>query len=373
MRRFNGWAIALLLATSAVEGQSAPHGTMERTPRNPAAAAALAREIEGLRRNGDVAVIPAPDSFADGGLTIAAGAIRQGPVGVDHGNADISGRINGDVIAMHGDVVVHRGAEVTGDATSIGGRVLLDGGRVDGEMRSLSDATVNRTASSSARQSLTTWQSIKLVIGWFSMLFVIGIGVLVFAENNLDGVVMALERNVTRAFWYGVLGQVAVLPALLLLVVGLLLTILGALLIPFAIVAYVIALAGVVTLGFLAAARLAGASIATDPKTASARGSHLRALLAGLVLYMALWLVASLFAWSPLIGALVRGVAMAATWVPMTAGFGAAIVSRAGTQRFGATLPLRRSTPDDLSWQTPTPVTGVAASRRPKTVAAREV
>jgi hypothetical protein len=58
-----------------------------------------------------------------------------------------------------------------------------------------------------------------------------------------------------------------------------------------------------------------------------------------------------------------RAVALAGSWVALTFGAGAAILARAGTRREGAA---RRPRPiDDLSWQTPTPVTGVVAARRP--------
>ena len=88
---------------------------------------------------------------------------------------------------------------------------------------------------------------------------------------------------------------------------------------------------------------------------------HLRALITGLVLYAALWIVAALFTWSPLAGAVLRTVAIIVTWVAGTLGFGATIVSRGGTQRAGSA---RLGPPDDLSWQTPTPVAGVAAAAR---------
>ena len=72
--------------------------------------------------------------------------------------------------------------------------------------------------------------------------------VMVFAEGNLEGVVVALERGFARSFWLGLAGQVVLLPALFALVLGLAITVLGLLLIPFAIVSYVIAAAGLVSL-----------------------------------------------------------------------------------------------------------------------------
>ena len=149
-----------------------------------------------------------------------------------------------------------------------------------------------------------------------------------------------------------------------MLVVGLAITVLGALLIPFAIVAYIIAAAGLVTLGFLAVARLTGGALASDRGTTSPRGVHLRALIIGLVFYLGIWMVAALLAWTPVLGAIARAIAIAVTWVAATLGLGAALSSRAGTHRAVATT--KQSSTDEYAWQTPTPVTGVAAARRAK-------
>jgi hypothetical protein len=145
-------------------------------------------------------------------------------------------------------------------------------------------------------------------------------------------------------------------------VVGLAITVIGVLLIPFAVVAYVIAAAGLVTLGFLAVARLAGGTLASSQGTTSERGVHLRALIIGLVAFLGIWMLAAAFTWNPLAGAVLRALAIAVTWVGATVGLGATLTSRAGTQR--AIKSSTRSTNDELSWQTPTPVSGVAAATR---------
>jgi hypothetical protein len=148
------------------------------------------------------------------------------------------------------------------------------------------------------------------------------------------------------------------------LVVALAITVLGALLIPFAIVAYVIAAAGLVTLGFLAVARLTGGAITSDRGTTSRRGVNLRALISGLAIFLGIWMVAALFTWSPVAGAAFRAIGIAVTWVAATVGLGAALSSRAGTQRPGAGSKSRTTSTDEFAWQTPTPVTGVAAATR---------
>jgi hypothetical protein len=291
-------------------------------------------------------------------------------VSVAQGSLDVYGRLDGSAYVLDGDIVVHNGGVITGDATSVGGRVLVDGGRIGGEQLALSAPPSGTTGATRTSAPLTTWQSVKLVVGWFAVLVIIGLGVLIFAEPNMDGVVEAMEENFTKAFWFGVLGEIMAIPALVILCIGLALTILGALLIPFAVVAYVIALAGLLALGFLAVARLTGRIWSRDdePGTPSAaRGANLRALFTGLVLYLGLWLLAAIFTWQPIAGAILRGVALAVSWVAVTVGLGAALLSRAGTRRLDARerAALRRPAPEDLAWQTPTPVTGVAAARRP--------
>ena len=53
------------------------------------------------------------------------------------------------------------------------------------------------------------------------------------------------------------------------------------------------------------------------------------------------------------------------TYVAVTAGFGAALLSRGGTRRDAAVAQAPAPAMNAASWQTPTPVTGVVAGRRP--------
>jgi hypothetical protein len=138
------------------------------------------------------------------------------------------------------------------------------------------------------------------------------------------------------------------------------LSLIGILLVPFAVVAYGIAYAGLVTLGFLATARLVGGALwrGTDVPP---RVRAMMALVIGVALFFALWMCAALLTWSPLASMIARAAALAATWVAMTLGLGASLLSRAGTHKklASGTRPVELA-----SWQTPTPVTGVVAARR---------
>jgi len=329
----------------------------------------VTKDLERLQKGESVTDLPAADSVAPGARTIPAGATVSGTV-VAHGPIVVAGTVDGSVVSLTGDVTVQRGGTVTGDALSVGGVVHAEG-TVLGEMRSMSSLPTLLAAAAPALVTRTPFQrtmdSARMVAATFGVLLLVAIGVLLFAGPNLDEVVDTLERRFARAFWAGLLGQMLLLPALAVLIVALALTLIGILLIPFAIVAYAIAAAGLLTLGFLAVARLVGGSVNRDGD-ATPRARALTSLALGVAVFFVLWMVAALLTWSPLAATVVRAAALAMTWVAVTLGFGAALLSRAGTHRRVAT----GTRPVELaSWQTPTPLTGVVAARRTNTLEVR--
>jgi hypothetical protein len=366
---FGRRVLLVMLALLAAAPASAPG--QPAAPRSAADSAAVAAQLrrevgvlDALRLAGD---LPPADRFVVGGRTIPAGSRVTGPVAVAYGPLVVLGMVQGDAIALHGDVVVREGGRVTGDARAMGGRVRVLGGTVDGSMRAmgLPDFGAPR-APVALSPAEATMRAVKLVLGWFAILTAIGIGVLIFAEGPFHGVSETLERHFGRSFWFGLAAQIALLPLLLVIVVALALTIIGALLVPFAIVAYVIAVAGLVTLGFLAVARFTGRGMRRlrEGSRSTPRAIALAALLRGLAVYLAVWLLAAAFTWQPLAGTLLRAVAVAVTWVVLTLGLGAAIALRVERGRGGRRRP--KDAMDPMVWATPTPVTGVAAARRAK-------
>jgi hypothetical protein len=353
--------VALLVVVSlpgALSGQSSS------APRD------LRDALDRLARAQMIAAPLSADSVAPGARRIPPGTTVHGSV-VARGPVDVAGVVDGTVVSLGGDVTIHRGGVVHGDAVAVGGRVVADSGQIDGEMRSLSAlpaALPSVVATADVRTPMQrTLDAVRLVAGTFGVLLIVAIGVLLFAGRNLDEVVGTLERQFGRAFWVGLVGQLMVLPALVLLCVALAVSVIGILLIPFALVAYAIAAAGLVTLGFLAVARLVGGALWRAPE-ASTRTRALGGLALGVAIFFVLWIVAALLVWAPLAAAVVRAAALAATWAAMTLGLGAAILSRAGTHRRVAS----GGRPVELAaWQTPTPITGVVAARRPA-VAAKE-
>jgi hypothetical protein len=344
------------LPVAAQDSAASPEATSAQSDQKPAASPKPA------------ALQPQHDSLTIGGRVIAAGTSVSGPVVVAGGDLDVHGTVNGSAIAIAGDVIVHKGGRVTGDAIAAFGSVRPEGGTVNGTARSMTG-----TWGQSLRSSLRGDEAVEserspllLAVGWFGVILLIGLGVLVFASSYLDGVVDVLGESFWRSFMVGIAGELGIVPLLLLLCVALAITVIGALLIPFAVVAVVLAITGLATLGFIAVARVTGDGLASrSAQRLDVRGGALRAVLVGVSVYMGLWLIATALGWAPVVGPVLRTIALIATYVAVTAGFGAALLSRGGTRRDAAVSQVPAPAMDAAAWQTPTPVTGVVAARRP--------
>lgn len=314
--------------------------------------------------------LPENAKVTAGARAVPAGIREPGDVATA-GRLDVLGDIAGSAYALGGDLIVGPGGHIRRDAIAVGGEVRLDGGQVDGEIRQISAKPAASMAAASEDEGVMPAagrSSFAQATGWLVVLLLVGIGTLVFADRYLDGVVRELERSVPRAFLIGLAGELALAPGLGLICIGLALTLLGILVIPFAVVAFVLAAAGLLTLGYLGVASLVGSAIMRDGARHSARGAALRSLLVGLSALMAFWLLAGLVGSNGTLLLVTRAIAVAITWVAATAGFGAAIASRGGALK---RRPLAKSPPGvgDGGWQTPTPVRGVAAAKRPATTA----
>jgi hypothetical protein len=370
--------LALLLpALAGAQQSTAPSSaaTTQTSAAEPVLPDSAARLIEVARQDSGAPRIPPLDSISTGNRVVQRTERVPGSVVVLRGNVDVYGVVDGDAIALGGDVIVHEGGRVHGDAFAAFGDVRLAGGVVQGRSSALRGSVAALPAVVRVPKPDTTprsgWQATRdalgVSVGWLAVLLGIGIAAFMFAGAYLEIVMEAIERRFARAFWTGLAGQFAMLPVLLLLVVGLAITVIGLLLVPFAVVAFALGVAGVTTLGFLAMAQTTGRSVLGRSLTQlSAQGAALKALMFGVALYVGLWIVAAAFAWSPVLLFVLRAIAFVLTWVAATVGLGAVLLTRGGTRRVGATTTRAVPAPDpSLAWQTPTPVTGVVAARRP--------
>lgn len=310
--------------------------------------------------------LPPADSIMPGDFVVPAGA-ELGRIAA-FGKLEVNGTVDGDAIAIDGDVLVHKGGHVTGDVVSVGGTVNADDGAiVDGEMRSIDRAMSEAPAVATTRSGfLQMLDEMQTVMGWLVMMVILGFGTMVLAEERLRIVTETIEGRFGKSVVAGLITEVSYIPALIIVPVLLVITIVGIVIAPFAVLAIIVLGAGLATLGFLAMARVAGQAMTRRSAPATQRGIEMRSMLAGLCLFFGLWLLAALLGWIPVLGGILHALAVVVTWAAATVGLGAAVISRGGSRRRVSETSEVPALPE-AGWQTPTPISGIAAARRTAT------
>lgn len=308
-----------------------------------------------------------------GNFTVGTNEQMKGHLLVVRGDADVYGQLLGNLVTVEGDVFVHDGGVVVGDILALGGQVRRsEKGEIGGEARQMSEASVLAPPAApvappppSAIETL--FRRSAGVVGVFLTLGALGFGLVMFGRPNLEVVSDTVSHSFGRSFVTGLLGQILLLPTFGMLVVGLILSVAGILLLPFAVAVYALLVVVGVVGGFLAVAHAMGETYVRRRMALGAiMGSpnSYRYLLIGLGSLAAFWLAWAAFGWVPVAGNLIRGAAFLITWLLATAGFGAALLSRAGIKESfaGRLLPPEALT-DEYLWATPQ--FGVQAQRRP--------
>ncbi|MDH4045587.1 MAG: hypothetical protein OEY20_06865 [Gemmatimonadota bacterium] len=182
--------------------------------------------------------------------------------------------------------------------------------------------------------------------GTFAALCAIAFGASFFAGKQIDVMADTVSTSFGRSFFVGLFAQPLILPALVAVLVGLTLTVIGILLVPVAIVAFAATLAAAVVGGYLAVARVAGSGLMQ--RLRGHHGTHplglLQSIAWGLAIVLAVWLPAILLGWLPVAGDALVWLAALVTWGLATTGFGAAVLTRGGVRTtFG-----RRFKPPEL-------------------------
>jgi hypothetical protein len=275
------------------------------------------------------------------------------------------GRVTGNVVSLDGDIVLHPGAVVGGDALAIGGRIRDRGGLIQGERRSLGQAATGEPAPPGVlRAALTRGAGLAGVLLTLGLL---GFGLVLFARPNLETVSDTVIHNLLRSFLAGLLAQILALPTFGMLITGLVLSVVGILLVPFVVVVFVLLLVAAIVGGFLAVAHAIGEThirrrMAAGIMVGSA--NSYRYLFIGLASIALVWLGWILFGWVPVAGTLIFAAAFLATWLLGTVGFGAALLSRAGIKpTFAGRYVPPEALTDEYLWATPQ--FGVTAVKRP--------
>ncbi|MDZ7632413.1 MAG: polymer-forming cytoskeletal protein [Gemmatimonadaceae bacterium] len=267
-----------------------------------------------------------------GDYTVAVADTVRGNIVVVDGTLLVRGTVVGSAVALNGAVIVDSSGHVTGDVVSAEhGSAIAPAGRIDGELRTL-DAIQPLTVAPRVSAAGSVITDLKQTAAWFGLLILLAIGVLINAGDAMQRVNTALNAGFSRNVTVGVLAQMAMLPTLVVICLLLSLTLIGILLVPFAIVAYVIAVLGLVVLGGISAMQMVGGAVMPRRPGTTERGARLQALVTGMVLLSVPWLIAALLSSMPVAAAWLRTLALGITWVAVTAGLGAALRTRGGTR-----------------------------------------
>lgn len=299
-----------------------------------------------------------------GSYSLGSTETYHGHLVVLKGNAEIHGRLEGNLVTLDGDIILHPGSAVIGDVLAINGRIRGDPGAITGSSSTLQPREVVAPIAIPAligRRAL----GLLAVLATFTLL---GFALVTFGRPNLEIVSDTVMHSFGRSFTAGLLAQVLLLPTFGMLVVGLVLTIAGALLVPFAAAVYLILAIVSVVGGVIAVAHAMGETI-TRRRMARGRAvspNAYRYVATGLTGIAAVWLAWVIAGWVPVAGPIAFLLAALATWFAGTVGFGAALLSRGGIQEdfAGRFLPPAMMT-DEYLWATP--MVGVPAVKRPPT------
>jgi hypothetical protein len=361
-----------VMAPQAVEPAAAGGLTIDLSDlSNPARLAPMLHGAAELRGAALRITVPGGQAHA-GHFSVGSGERLHGPLLVVRGDADIYGILEGNLAVVEGNAIVHPGAVVTGDVLAVAGQVRDLGGDIQGAIRTL-EAPRHRAEAVTAADSdapLSVWQRAGRngagVVGVFLTLMLVGTGLVLFARPPLEVVSDTVLHSFSRALLVGLLGQVLILPTFGMLIVGLVLSVAGILLVPFAVIVFALLLIVAILGGFLAIAHAMGESL-TRRQLALGQpvsANSYRYVTVGLSGVMALWLAWVGFQWVPVAGTLIFATAILVTWLLGTVGFGAALLSRAGFKEHfaGRLLPAEALT-DEFLWATPQ--FGVPAAKRP--------
>jgi len=314
----------------------------------------------------DIAVSVRRSPLRVGDVTVPAGKVVTGNLVVFRGDVDVYGTVTGNVLALLGDVISHDGGLIEGSAVAVGGRVVEAGGTIRGDIKTLT--ALGRLAAAQGEEAAhgsaldRLFNDVGTVVAFFIALAMVGFGTVFFGRRYVEVIADTTTHSFGRSFVVGLLGQLLLLPAFAMMIVGLVLTIVGILVLPFAALAFVLGAAAAVLGGYLAVAHAVGETVT---RRRMANGAFVRSpnsygyIFTGLTGLLGLWAAAALFGWIGPVVALFKVAAVLVTWVAATTGFGAVLLSRAGMRETFAGRYSGEMT-DEYLWATP-PATPTAA------------
>ena len=223
------------------------------------------------------------------------------------GNVTVSGKVEGGIFVIAGDVCLKPGSEVKGDIMSIAGDVIRESGAVT--EGGLTQVRISRLIPVLATFFKRGWVLVLVMLSTLVLIGFLGLALLLMAliPKNMGSIITELERSFMRMLAWGFVWifLIAIVTAFLAI------SIVGILLIPLEIL--LVALAMII--GYIAAAAFLGKNLLkTFDKSIH---PFVEAVVGITVLYFIGFL--------PIVGAVIKALLL-------IAGFGAVLVTRFGTQ-----------------------------------------
>ncbi|MCG6534973.1 MAG: hypothetical protein L7F78_09830 [Syntrophales bacterium LBB04] len=187
-----------------------------------------------------------------GDVVIAVGTTVKNVVAVG-GQITVSGTITGHVMAIGGSVVLTKTALVEGNAISVGGVVVIGkGARVKGNIKEINASDISQSLASALDEDWEGWSWVFAILSLFVFIgiFLIALLLVTLLPRPVRSVAEAIKYSAFKAFLWGLVVLVSVVPLALLLTIS----VLGIVLIPLEMAIVV----GSALIGFIAAAQVAG-------------------------------------------------------------------------------------------------------------------
>jgi hypothetical protein len=197
---------------------------------------------------------------------------------------------------------------------------------LDGQVKVLvSEARAARNYVRGARHS--TGRSIGMAVSWLAIVGLVGFVLLAFGADKLEIVIRTMQGGIGKPLATGILGQLAIVPGAIAVMVLLAATLIGIVLIPLGLVAFMFLVAGIAMFGFIAVATMTGSAITRNSQDETAHGAMLRSFFTGTAVYLGLWIITAALSGIPLLGTMLESFSSAVTFVAVTTGFGAVLLA----------------------------------------------
>ncbi len=273
-----------------------------------------------------------------------------GSVVVFGGTATIAGAVTEDVVVVGGDLVIEETADIRGSAVCFGGEIIKEQGAKIGDQEvSLGSfpcaITVGPFIGHHGFGDFLEWG-----VGFFAgivllgLLLLLGAGAIFFFPNAFNKVSEGVGENLLKSGLVGLLGEILVVPVLVVVSLVLAVSIIGIPLLFLVIPLAVLGIVSAIFMGYIGTGMFVGGKI--GERASWTLSSPYRVMLVGVIALLAFDILAAFVGitsgalWPVQVAfGIVGGII---TFLAVTVGFGAVILTRFGTRSIAAVQTVKQ-------------------------------